>query len=91
MGRMEILRRLAGFIINIFLKKATTPLGFCDGLNRPFIGFGDDNGCQPPKYHRKYSAVQKIHKAAYRGDIVAVRTLVARGLSEMERVDSQAR
>ena len=44
---------LAGLIINILLKKARTPLGFCDGLRRPFIGFGDDNRCQLPKYHSK--------------------------------------
>ncbi|XP_051023053.1 ankyrin repeat domain-containing protein 7-like [Acomys russatus] len=72
-----------------FHKKERTPLGFCDGLDNIFVGFGskDERGCRPPKYHTRYAPYYRIHKAASTGDIDTVKSFVERGVFAMERVD----
>ncbi|ERE71073.1 Ankyrin repeat-containing domain containing protein [Cricetulus griseus] len=73
----------------LFPKKERTPLGFCDGLDKIFVGFGnkDERGCQPPKYHASYAPYYPIHKAASMGDIDTVKSFVERGAFSMEQID----
>ncbi|XP_040600814.1 POTE ankyrin domain family member A-like isoform X2 [Mesocricetus auratus] len=73
----------------LFPKKERTPLGFCDGLDKIFVGFGskDERGCQPPKYHASYAPYYPIHKAASVGDIDTVKNFVERGVFSMEQID----
>ena len=72
-----------------FPKKERTPLGFCDGLDKIFVGFGnkDERGCQPPKYHTSYAPFYPIHKAASTGDIDTVKSFVQKGIFAMEQID----
>nr|XP_042131351.1 ankyrin repeat domain-containing protein 36C-like isoform X7 [Peromyscus maniculatus bairdii] len=72
-----------------FPKKERTPLGFCDGLDKIFMGFGneDERGCQPPKYHTSYAPYYPIHKAASMGDIDTVKSFVKRGVFVLEQID----
>ncbi|XP_036040109.1 ankyrin repeat domain-containing protein 7-like [Onychomys torridus] len=72
-----------------FPKKERTPLGFCDGLDKIFMGFGkeDERGCQPPKYHTSYAPYYPIHKAASMGDIDTVKSFVSRGIFVTEQID----
>lgn len=72
-----------------FPRKERTPLGFCDGLDKIFVCFGnkDERGCQPPKYHTNYAPYYPIHKAASRGDINTVKSFVQRGVFAMEQID----
>lgn len=73
----------------LFHKKQRTPLGFCDGLDNIFVGFGskDERGCRPPKYHATYAPYYPIHKAASMGDVDAVRSFIERGAFAMEQAD----
>ncbi|XP_031226364.1 ankyrin repeat domain-containing protein 36C-like isoform X4 [Mastomys coucha] len=73
----------------LFHKKQRTPLGFCDGLDNTFVGFGskDERGCRPPKYHASYAPYYPIHKAASTGDVETVKSFVERGVFAMEQVD----
>ncbi|GAB1286393.1 hypothetical protein APTSU1_000162300 [Apodemus speciosus] len=73
----------------LFHKKQRTPLGFCDGLNNIFVGFGskDEKGCRPPKYHASYAPYYPIHKAASTGDVDTVKRFVERGVFAMEQID----
>ncbi|XP_013211072.1 putative ankyrin repeat domain-containing protein 19 [Microtus ochrogaster] len=76
-----------------FPKKERTPLGFCDGLDKIFVGFGnkDERGCQPPKYHTNYAPYHPIHKAASMGDINTVKSFVQLGVFAMEQIDWKCR
>ncbi|XP_032758421.1 putative ankyrin repeat domain-containing protein 19 [Rattus rattus] len=73
----------------LFHKKQRTPLGFCDGLDNVFVGFGskDEKGCRPPKYHASYAPYYPIHKAASMGDVNTVKSFVERGVFAMEQTD----
>ncbi|XP_076784972.1 uncharacterized protein LOC117703140 isoform X2 [Arvicanthis niloticus] len=73
----------------LFHKKQRTPLGFCDGLDNIFVGFGskDERGCRPPKYHASYAPYYPIHKAASMGDVDAVKSFIERGAFAMEQAD----
>ena len=70
-------------------KKERTPLGFCDGLDKIFVGFGnkDERGCRPPKYHTSYAPYYLVHKAASMGDVETVKSSVELAVYAMEQVD----
>ncbi|KAL6088907.1 hypothetical protein STEG23_032759, partial [Scotinomys teguina] len=77
----------------VFPKKERTPLGFCDGLDKIFVGFGDkdERGCRAPKYHTNYAPFYPIHKAASTGNTDTLKTFIKQGVFFMEQVDWKCR
>ena len=70
-----------------------TPLGFCDGLHRPFINFygEEESGCGLPKYNTTYLPFCISHRFVASGNIHEVKKFIKFGKEFLEMSDPMDR